>query len=177
VIAGMYVSGDSPLGHDPSVHGRPGSALALTVPGLVGQPQARCGGGTPGPLARGACAVAPPGRRVACPGAGRNELSARLAVARPGAGIVGGEWASGADRHRHGGKVIAIAPVLRTVGVIDLALGQSCEDWSSLAPDGRRLDRRGAAVLHAILVAATIMPSADSLSPDHRCSGETIVTR
>ena len=34
VIADMYVRGDSPLGHDPFVHGRPGSALALTVLGL-----------------------------------------------------------------------------------------------------------------------------------------------
>ena len=46
---------------------------------------------------------------------------------------------------RKGGKVVTIPLAPRTARAIDLAIGERCEGPIFLAPDGRRLDRHGAA--------------------------------
>jgi integrase/recombinase XerD len=46
---------------------------------------------------------------------------------------------------RKGGKVVTIPLAPRTARVIDLAIGERCQGPVFLAPDGRRLDRHGAA--------------------------------
>jgi integrase/recombinase XerD len=46
---------------------------------------------------------------------------------------------------RKGGKVVTIPLAPRTARAIDLAIGKRCEGPVFLAPDGRRLDRHGAA--------------------------------
>jgi integrase/recombinase XerD len=46
---------------------------------------------------------------------------------------------------RKGGKVVTIPLAPRTARAIDLALGERCAGPVFLAPDGRRLDRHGAA--------------------------------
>jgi integrase/recombinase XerD len=46
---------------------------------------------------------------------------------------------------RKGGKVVTVPLAPRTARAIDLAIGERCEGPIFLAPDGRRLDRHGAA--------------------------------
>ncbi len=46
---------------------------------------------------------------------------------------------------RKGGKVVTVPLAPRTARAIDLAVGERCEGPIFLAPDGRRLDRHGAA--------------------------------
>ena len=46
---------------------------------------------------------------------------------------------------RKGGKVVTVPLAPRTARAIDLAIGERCEGPVFLAPDGRRLDRHGAA--------------------------------
>jgi integrase/recombinase XerD len=46
---------------------------------------------------------------------------------------------------RKGGKVVTIPLAPRTARAIDLAIGERCQGPVFLAPDGRRLDRHGAA--------------------------------
>ena len=46
---------------------------------------------------------------------------------------------------RKGGKVVTVPLPPRTARAIDLAIGERCEGPIFLAPDGRRLDRHGAA--------------------------------
>jgi len=46
---------------------------------------------------------------------------------------------------RKGGKVVTVPLAPRTAWAIDLAIGERCEGPIFLAPDGRRLDRHGAA--------------------------------
>jgi len=47
--------------------------------------------------------------------------------------------------NRKGGKVVTIPLAPRTARAIDLAIGERCDGAVFLAPDGRRLDRHGAA--------------------------------
>jgi integrase len=46
---------------------------------------------------------------------------------------------------RKGGKIVTVPLAPRTARAIDLAVGERCEGPIFLAPDGRRLDRHGAA--------------------------------
>jgi integrase/recombinase XerD len=46
---------------------------------------------------------------------------------------------------RKGGKVVTVPLAPRTARAVDLAIGERCEGPVFLAPDGRRLDRHGAA--------------------------------
>ena len=46
---------------------------------------------------------------------------------------------------RKGGKIVTIPLAPRTARAIDLAIGERCAGPVFLAPDGRRLDRHGAA--------------------------------
>ncbi len=64
---------------------------------------------------------------------------------RPRRGARHRAWPPDADHHRKGGKIVTIPLAPRTALAIDLAIGERSDGPLFLAPDGRRLDRHGAA--------------------------------
>jgi integrase/recombinase XerD len=149
-----------------------GRARATKAPAAVHHRRAvpvRRRRGPAGPLTRRARPPPAPGLRNSCRGLDRNELGALVAAGLgPAAdhalisllalnGLRVSE-ATGADIEnlgierghrtlvvtRKGGKVVTIPLAPRTARVIDLAVGERCEDPVFLRPDGRRLDRHSA---------------------------------
>jgi len=68
----------------------------------------------------------------------------------------------------HASKVVTIPLAARTARATDLAIGERCEGPVCVAPDGRRLDRHGAAGSRTALLLASQPMSVTARAAPHR---------